>query len=86
MKYIGGYSAFVVLCVSVFFLPLWFQVVLFIVSLILLKKKYLLLIPAIISDILYMPQGVSFFPKTVVIVLVILLSIEILRKTTRFSI
>ena len=86
MKKVVGYSAFIFLCIGVFFLPLWVQVLLFVFVLFLLEKKYLLIIPAVIADVLYMPQSASVLPKTLLGVIGILLLVALINNKTRIRI
>lgn len=80
-----GYSLFIILCVGVFFLPLLLQILLFVVTLFLLDRKYFLLLPAALSDVLYMPKDL-LLPHTVLYVVCILVCIEIINRTTRLHI
>ena len=86
MKQIGAYSAFILLCIGVFFFALWIQVLLFVLSVFLLEKKYLLIIPAMIADILYMPEGATFIPKTLFFTIGILVLVAYINKKTRIRI
>jgi hypothetical protein len=86
MKQGVGYSIFVLLCIGVFFMPVWIQGVLFLISILLIDRKYMLLIPAIISDVLYMPENTFLFPKAVIGTIIILFLILIINKTTRITI
>jgi hypothetical protein len=86
MKQRVGYSIFVLLCIGVFFFPLWLQVVLFFLIIFLIDKKYLLFIPALISDLLYVPENTFFLPKAVIGAVVVLFLVMIINKTTRITI
>jgi len=86
MKKVAGYSVYILLCMGVFFLPLWVQVLLFVLALFLLEKKYLLIIPAVIADVLYMPQSASVLPKTLLGVIGMLLVVTLINNKTRIHI
>lgn len=86
MKQGVGYSIFVLLCIGVFFFPLWLQAALFLIVLFLIDRKYLLLTPALLSDVLYMPQNTFFLPKAVIGTVIVLLLVMIINKTTRITI
>lgn len=86
MKKVAGYSVYIFLCIGVFFLPLWVQVLLFVLALFLLEKKYFLIIPALIADVLYMPQTASTFPRTLLAVVGILILVTLINNKTRLHI
>lgn len=86
MKHVVGYSSFGVLCIGIFFFPVWLQIVLFFATLFLIDKKYILFIPALFSDILYMPQNTLFLPKALIATIVVLLCVMVINKTTRLKI
>lgn len=74
-----------ILFVSTIFLPFWVQILLYILSVFFVKYRFLILIPAIFSDIWYAPYN-SFSlgnNKTFLIVLSILSIYFLINKVTR---
>lgn len=86
MKQGIGYSIFILLCIGVFLFPVWLQIFLFFAVLLLVEEKYILFIPAVLSDVLYMPEHTFFLPKAVIGTLVVLTIVSIINKTTRLRI
>lgn len=73
------------LVAAVLWLPLWVQIVLFCVGLLVVRYRLTLFIPAILADVLYAPQPSLIFCKMTVLVTTLLVIWWILIHKTRLG-
>lgn len=76
-------SVVIAIC-AIFWLPLWAQLAIFCMLIIITPYRFLLLVPAIMADALYAPSGISILhAKYTLFVLVLLLLWWVITTKTR---
>lgn len=75
------------LIATVLWLPLWFQLMLFVVGILVLPYRLLLLIPAVVADVVYAPEytlGIAHLKMTLIVALLLLVQYVVVTHT-RFT-